>query len=65
MESLLRKLLAWLFQQPEWLFILSADRQTRKTVGRAIGDMVSRIPSRAGPPAPEDALPLERGRKNQ
>jgi hypothetical protein len=44
LESLLRKLLAWLFQQPEWLFILSADRSTRKEVGRAIGSAISRIP---------------------
>jgi hypothetical protein len=43
LESLLRKLLAWLFQQPEWLFILSADRSTRKEVGRAIGSAISRI----------------------
>jgi hypothetical protein len=54
LESLLRKLLAWLFQQPEWMFILSADRRTRKEVGRAIGDMVSRIPPRSPAPAEEE-----------
>lgn len=54
-ESLLRKLLAWLFTQPEWLFILSADRQTRRQVGRAIGDLVTRIPPRTLPsPAEEE-----------
>jgi len=54
MESLLRKLLAWLFVQPEWLYILSADRRTRKEIGRAIGDMVSRIPSRTAEPSEEE-----------
>jgi hypothetical protein len=54
LESLLRKLLAWLFQQPEWMFILSADRSTRKQVGRAIGDMVTRIPSRTAEPSEEE-----------
>lgn len=44
LEVLLHKLLAWLFQQPEWMFVLAADRQTRKTVGNAVAKTITRIP---------------------
>jgi hypothetical protein len=41
--ELQKKLRAWLLQQPEWLFILASDRQTRKRYGLMVGDTVTRF----------------------
>lgn len=43
-DALVKKLRAWLIAQPEWVAVLSADRQTRKRYGARVADEVTRIP---------------------
>lgn len=44
-DSLVAKLIPWLFQQPEWPLLMSASREARKAVGHAVGKTISRLPA--------------------
>ncbi len=45
-ERLLDKLDRWLLQQPEWLYLMSEDRQTRREVAALVAKELLTIPLR-------------------
>ena len=52
LAKLQRKLLGWLMQQPEWLYVLSQPRKGRKLYGTMVGDQVTRVPTYVTAPPP-------------
>lgn len=44
LQRLEEKLHRWLMQQPEWIYVLSADRATRKRYERMVSRAVTSIP---------------------
>jgi len=61
LETLLRKMDAWLRQQPDWVFLLAQDRHTRRKVGTAVAGLLTRMPQRQSPSglAPGQVLDIE------
>ena len=61
LETLLRKMNAWLRQQPDWVFLLAQDRHTRRKVGTAVAGLLTRMPQRQAPSglAPGQVLDIE------
>jgi hypothetical protein len=61
LETLLRKMDAWLRQQPDWVFLLAQDRHTRRKVGTAVAGLLTRMPQRQAPSglAPGQVLDIE------
>lgn len=44
LEDLVKKLRAWLLQQPSFIAVLSADRNTRKRYAARIADECTKVP---------------------
>lgn len=49
MESLLMKMDAWLLQQPEFILLLDAPRETRRKAARALAQHILTYPMRGMP----------------